>query len=175
MMSLENNIHLKIQTHFLNFIISLLNCILSHINYNKKLYMLDKKVKINMAKINVEFLNNMTIGDIISKKISRKYSLIKDKTNANKSICEEIKNNPILNNILSESYLVFFKKFYYNSDSYINLKDYGLDKDIIFTKNVQNFKHLLKKNQNRGDQYIIAIKKHVLEKYLPGSIFKCEL
>ena len=36
-----------------------------------------------------------------------------DLTNANKIICDEIKKNPILNKILSENYLIFFKKFYY--------------------------------------------------------------
>ena len=79
----------------------------------------------------------------------------------------------MLNEILSEKYLVFFKKFYYKSGSYINLKDYGLDKDIIFTKDVKNFKHLLKENEKKGDKYIMYIKRHVLKKYLPGSIFIC--
>ena len=169
----NDNMSAKIQRHFLNFIISFLNCLFLYFNYNKMLFKLDKNFKINIKKKNFENLNNQTIGDIISNKISSKYSSINDKAEANKKICEEIKNNPVLNEILSEKYLVFFKKFYYKSDSYINLKDYGLDKDIIFTKDVKNFKHLLKENEKRGDKYIMYIKRHVLKKYLPGSIFIC--
>ena len=167
----NDNISIKVKTHYLNFIISLLNCIFPHCNYNKQLSKLDNDFKINIKKANFESLNNKTIGDIISNKISKKYKSINDKTNANKKICEEIKDDPVLNKILSENYLIFFKKFYYKSDSYINLKDYGLDKDIIFTKDAKNFKHLLKENEKRGNQYIMSIKRHVLKKYLPGSIF----
>jgi hypothetical protein len=139
-----------------------LNCIFPHLNYKKKLYKLDKEFKINIkminSKDNSESLNDKTIGEIISNKISKKYRSVNDKSNANKKICEEIKNNPILNRILSENYLIFFKKFYYNTDSFINLKDYGLNKVIFFTKNVKNFKHLLKDNENKGEKYIMSIK-----------------
>jgi len=173
----EDNISIKIKTHYLNFIIAFLNNIFPHLNYKKKLYKLDKEFKINIKKINskdnADSLNNKTIGEIISNKISRKYRSIDDKINANKIICEEIKNNPVLNKILSENYLVFFKKFYYNSDSFINLKDYGLNKVIIFAKNVKNFKHLIKENENRGEKYIMYIKEHVVRNYLPGLMFLC--
>ena len=169
----EDNIFIKIQTHYLNFIIAFLNCLFPHLKYKKKLYKLDQKFKINILKNNIESLNDKTIGEIISNKISEKYRSINDKTNANKIICEEIKKNPILNNILSENYLIFFKKFYYNSDSYINLKDYGLDEDIIFTKGVKNFKHLLKDNEIRGAKYIMSIKECALRNYLPDLMFIC--
>ena len=133
--------------------------------------------KINIKKINskdnADSLSDKTIGEIISNKISEKYRSIYDKTNANKIICDEIKNNPILNKILSEKYLVFFKKFYYDSNSFINLKDYGLNKSIIFDKNVKNFKYLLKENENRGKKYIMCIKEHVVRNYLPGLMFLC--
>ena len=167
-----DNMSIKIQRHFLNFIIQSLNCIFSHCNYKKKLSKLDYEFKKDVTKENVEYLKNETIGNIISNnKISKKYTSINDKSEANKIICEEIKDISVLSKILSENYLVFFKKFYYNSDSYINLKDYGLDKDITFTKDAKNFKHFLKENEKRGSQYIKSIKRHVLKKYLPGSIF----
>lgn len=171
----EDNITVKIQTHYINFIISVLNCIFPHFNLKKKLRNLDKQFKINIKKDNVGSLNGKTIGEIISNKISLKYTTIEDKINANKNIYEEIKNIPILNKILSENYLVFFKKFYYNSDSYINLKDYGLNKNIKFTKKVENFKHLLEKNKKRGNYYIMLIKEYTRRKYLPGLMFICHL
>ena len=173
----EDNISVKIKTHYLNFIIAFLNNIFPHLNYKKKLYKLDKEFKINIkknnSKDNVDSLSDKTIGEIISNKISKKYRSIDDKTNANKIIYEEIKNNPVLNKILSENYLVFFKKFYYKSDSFINLKDYGLNKAIIIAKNVKNFKHLLKENENRGEKYIMYIKEHVVRNYLPDLMFLC--
>jgi hypothetical protein len=167
-----DNISIKIQRHILNFIIQSLNCIFPHCNHYNKLFKLNYEFKKNIKKENVESLIDKTIGDIISNTISKKYKSIKDKTNANKKICEEIKD-PVLNKILSLNFLVFFKKFYFDTYSYINLKEYGLDKDIIFTKDVKNFKHFLKENKKIGDKYIMSIKRHVYKKYLPGSIFIC--
>lgn len=167
----EDNISVKIKSHYLNFIISSLNCIFPHFNYKKKLFNLDNEFKINIKKNIIESLNNKTIGEIISNKISKKYSTIQDKINANKDICEEIKNEPILNKILAENYLIFFRKFYFNNDSYINLKDYGLNKNINFTKKVKKFKHLLEKNEDKGEKYIMSIKEYVHRYYLPSLIF----
>ena len=170
----EDNISVKVQTHYLNFIIEFLNCIFPHLNFNKKLFKLDKEFKINIKKNNLkknESLYDKCIGEIISNKISKKYRSINDLTNENKIICDEIKKNPILNKILSENYLIFFKKFYYNSGIFINLKDYGLNKDIIFTKHAKNFRHLLKENEGKGKQYLMSIKEHVLRNYLPGLMF----
>ena len=172
-MYVKDNISIKIQRHFLNFIIALLNSIFPIFNYNQKLYKLDNAYKINLKKNNVESLKDQTIEYIISNKISEKYKTINDKAEANRKICEEIKNYKVLKKILSENYLVFFKKFYYKSNSSINLKDYDFDIDITLTKDAKNFKHLLKENEKKGSQYIWSIKKHVLKKYLPGSIFIC--
>ena len=171
-----DNISVKVQRHFFNFIICFLNCLLRHLKYNKKLFKLGQEVKLNIKKKNlkknVESLNDKTIEYIISNKISTKY---KSDINSNKNICEEMKKNPKLNKILSENYLTFFKTFYYSSDSYANiLRDYDLDiKDKICFKNVKNFKDFLNEHKNRGNMYIMSIKKVVLKNYLPGSIFIC--
>lgn len=162
-MYVKDNISIKIQRHFLNFIIALLNSIFPIFNYNQKLYKLDNAYKINLKKNNVESLKDQTIEYIISNKISEKYTTINDKAEANRKICEEIKNYKVLKKILSENYLVFFKKFYYKSNSSINLKDYDFDIDITLTKDAKNFKHLLKENEKKGSQYIWSIKKHVLK------------
>jgi hypothetical protein len=157
-MYVKDNISIKIQRHFLNFIIALLNSIFPIFNYNQKLYKLDNAYKINLKKNNVESLKDQTIEYIISNKISEKYKTINDKAEANRKICEEIKNYKVLKKILSENYLVFFKKFYYKSNSSINLKDYDFDIDITLTKDAKNFKHLLKENEKKGSQYIWSIK-----------------
>lgn len=169
----EDNISVKIQSHYIKFIISFLNCIFPHLNYKKKIYNLDKEFKINITKSNVESLNKKTIGEIICNKISKKYTTVRNKENANKNIYEEIKNDPVLNKILNENYLVFFKKFYYSHDSHINLKEYGLNKNIIFGKKVKNFKCLLKAIEDKGDKYKKFIQQHVYRNYLPDMIFIC--
>ena len=175
----DDNISVKIQRHFFNFIICFLNCLLLHFNYNKKLSKLSKEVKLNIKKKNlkknIDSLNDKTIGYIVSNSISEKYKSID--INSNKNICEQMKNNPKLNKILSENYLTFFKKFYYSSDSYANiLRDYEIDITYkIFTENVKNFDALLKANEKKGNMYITSIKKVVQEKYLPDSIFMVNL
>ena len=118
----DDNISVKVQRDFFNFIILFFNSILPHFNYNKRLYKLGQKVKLNIKKKNDESLNDKTIEYIISQEISEKYKSID--INSNKNICEEIKKNPTLNKILAENYFDFFKKFYNNSDSYVNLRDY---------------------------------------------------
>ena len=170
----EDNILVKIQTHYLNFIISFLNSIFPLFNYHKELKNLDQSFKINIKKSNLnEYLNKTTIGEIISNKISEKYTSIDDKINENKNIYEEIKHIPILKEILSQNYLTFFKKFYYFSDSYINLKDFGLNKTIILSKKVKNFNHLLINNEKRGSKYIMFLKEYARRNYMPGLIFIC--
>jgi hypothetical protein len=171
----EDNILVKIQGHYLNFIISFLNSIFPLFNYHKKLKKLDRKFKINIKKNNLnEYLYKSTIGEIISNKISEKFKLIEDKINANRNIYEEIKHIPILKDILSQNYLKFFKKFYYFSDSYINLKDFGLNKTIILSKEVKNFNHLLKKNGKRGTEYIMSLKEYAIRNYMPELMFMCQ-
>jgi hypothetical protein len=171
----EDNILVKIQNHYLNFIISFLNSIFPLFNYHKELKKLDKSFKINIKKSNLnEYLNKNTIGEIISNKISEKYKSIHDKINENKNIYEEIKHIPILKEILSQNYLTFFKKYYYFSDSYINLKDFGLNKTIILSKKVENFNHLLIKNEKRGSEYTMSLKEFARRNYMPGLMFICK-
>ena len=170
----EDNILVKIQTHYLNFIISFLNNIFPLFNYHKKLKNFDRSFKINIKKSNLnDYLNKNTIGEIISNKISKKYKTIDDKINENKNIYEEIKHIPILKEILSQNYLTFFKKFYYFSDSNINLKDFGLNKTIILSKKVKNFNHLLLDNEKRGSEYTMFLKEYARRNYMPGLMFIC--
>ncbi len=70
----------------------------------------------------------------------------------NRNILEKIKEknnkeNEVIINILSENYFDFFWKIYYKSSKLINLKEYGLDKEIILSDKVIMYKDLLKKNE----------------------------
>jgi len=167
-----DNISVKVQRHFFNFIICFLNCLLVHFKYNKKLSKLSQKVKLNIKKKNTDSLNDKTIESIVSNEISKKYKKID--INSNKTICQQMKNNSKLKDILSEKCLTFFKKFYYKCDSYTNiLRDYKIDiTDEIFTEDVKNFDDLLKAHEKRGNMYINSIKKVAQKKYLSGLIFE---
>ena len=78
-----------------------------------------------------------------------------------------------MNKILSENYLKLFKKFYYKSNRIINLKDYGLDKNIILSKDVKMYKDLLKDNENFNEykEYHKKLNECVIQHFLPDLIF----
>ena len=166
-----DNIMRKIQAHYLSFIISFLNNILEILNYEQKFLKLDYKFKRNVNKNFVESLKRKTLAEIVCNKISVKYKN-KD-VNSNKLIYDEIKENEILKNILSENYVSFFKKIYYKSNKHINLEEYGLNKNIILSNNVKMFKDLLKNNEilNSNNEFKKRINDCLVQNFLPNSIF----
>ena len=128
------------------------------------------KKKINRG--NVESLKDKTIGDIISKEISRKYKYTRKDFNI--ILCDEIKkNDKVLSNILSENYLLFFKKVYYKSINKINLQEYGLNKEIILPKDVKMYKDLLKDNEGLDPNSFHSkkINKCMATNFMPELIF----
>ena len=170
-----DNLLRKIQVHYLTFIIAFLNEILQKMNYGKRFLKLDYEFKKNVNKTNIQNLKTKNIKDIICNKISKKY---RNKEANNLLICEEIKDkkeNELINNILSENYLKLFKKIYYKSNKIINLKEYGLDENIVLSRNIKMFDDLLKVKENEAydnhDQYIKYIKECAIQNYLPESIF----
>ena len=125
------------------------------------------KFKSNINKNFVDSLKKKTIGDIISTEISLKYKN-KDK-NANKKLYEQIKDNDVLNKIFEDNYLKLFRQVYYKSHKKINLKEYGLNKEIILSKNVKMVDDLLKNNNDLDE--IKKIKESIIKNFLPDSIF----
>ena len=117
---------------------------MEQLNFKQRFFKLDYVFKKNVNMKFVESLKQKNLGEIICNKISSKYK--NENENANVKIYEEVKKNEIMNNILSENYLKFFKKIYYKSTRNINLKEYGLDKDILLSKKVKLFEDLCKDN-----------------------------
>ena len=138
----SDNLLRKIQVHYLSFIISFLNNILKPLNYEQQFLKLEYNFKINVNNKFVESLKSKSIGTIICNKISEKYK--NHDENANKNICEILEKDEVFNKILSENYAQLFRKIYFNSNRKLNLKEYGINKDIILSKNVKMFKDLLK-------------------------------
>ena len=165
-----DNLLRKIQVHYLTFIISFLNEILLLFKYHKKFLKLNYEFKKNVNKKNVQEIKKQKIIDIVCNKISKKYRNVEY---SNSSICEQIKDNEVLNKILSENYLSLFKKIYYKSSRIINLKEYGLDQNIVLSKEVKMFDDLLKCNDKETfddkDQYKKYLKECALQNYLPES------
>ena len=144
-----DNVLRKIQVNYITFLISFINEILKNLNYNERFLKLDYSIKKNINKYFFESLKTKNIGEIICSKISDKYKKVKKN---NKNIFEKIKEKKnkekkVIINILSENYLDFFWKIYYKSSKLINLKEYGLDKEITLSDKVIMYKDLLKKNE----------------------------
>ena len=166
-----DNVLRKIQVHFINFIILFLNDILKNLNYEQQFLKLDYSFKKNVNKNSVESFKSQTIGEIICNKISVKYR--KQDKNINKKIYEQIQNDEVLNKLLSEKYLKIFKKFYYKSNRIINLKEYGLNKNIILSPEVKMYKDLLKDNEtfNKYKEYHKNLNECAIQNFLPDLIF----
>lgn len=166
-----DNLLRKIQVHYLTFIVNFINIILKILNYEQRFFKLDYELKKNVNKKNFDSLKNKTIGEILCNKISIKYK--KQNVNANFEIYEQIKDNEILKKILSENYIKLFKKIYYKSNKNINLREYGLNEEIILTKPVKMFKDLLKDNEalDINKEYQKNIIECAIQNYLPDSIF----
>lgn len=169
----NDNLLRKIQIHYINFIVDFVNDILENLKYEQRFFRLKYKMKKNVKNENIKLLKQQSIGELLCNKISLKYR--KKDENSNKKVYEIIKQDSILNKILSENYLKLFKKIYYKSNKIINLKEYGLDKNIVFSKNVKMFKDLLKNNQSfdKDKEYIKNINECVAQNYIPDLKFLC--
>ena len=168
----SDNIFRKIQVHYMSFIVLFLNEILQNLNIDKRFYKIDYEFKNNVNKKFVKELKRKTIGDIISTKISTKYRKLNVKIN--QVICDEIKENEVMKKILSQNYLNFFKKIYYQSNKYINLKEYGLNKDIILSENVKMYKDLLKSIETLDIEYKKKIDQCINNNFLKNNLFFLE-
>lgn len=166
----SDNLKRKIHVHFLSFIVSYLNEILKNLNYKQRFLQLDYYFKKNINNERLKYIKKQSIGDIIRKPISYKY---KQNKYYNEIIYEQIKENEILNKILSQSYLNLFKNIYYKSNNIISLKEYGLNKYIFLSTKVKMYKDLLYniKDLDINKEHIKKINECIGRYFLPELIF----
>lgn len=151
-----DNLLRKVQVHYLSFIISYLNDILKELKYKEQFLKIDYNFKKTINKDFLDRLKTKKISDIVCIDISKKYK--KDK-GANRDIYEKLKKDEIINNILEQNYLEPFD-VYYKSKKNINLKNYGLDIEMVLSDNSKMYKDLLKEclkdkdNKDDKDNYI---------------------
>ena len=71
-------------------------------------------------------------------------------------------------------YITFFKRYYMESKKCINLKDYGLEKEVILSEKCKMYNDLIKKNSNNEDNenYIKSIKNCINKNYITKKLFK---
>ena len=176
----KDNLLRKIQNHYINFIVDFLNEYLKQKNINKNFFKLDYSFKKNVNKKFVEDLKTKNLRYIIINNISIKYT--RHENNTNKNCLEEIESNEIykkeimdLKKLLSINYLDFFRKVYYKSNRYVNLKEFGIAAIIRLDNKVEMFNDLLNHNkENIGEEHAKNIHKCALKNYFPGYLFYCE-
>jgi hypothetical protein len=155
-----DNLQIKIQVNYINFIINLSNDVLFLIFKNNKKYNIkdiDHAFKIDVSRKNFDFLKSSKIKDVLEKNISIKYTQYR-KT-FNKELLDEVcQKSPWLNDFFNLNYLDLFK-CYYNDQKQIDKISF-CDQIIALSKKTQKktFYELLIKNKNIAKELIKAVK-----------------
>jgi hypothetical protein len=161
----RDDITIKNQVHYSNFIPEFVNFELENYGINGKFKKIDYQLK---KKCNFNYFNELNgkkLYEILIMKASSRYKNIGENYNA--KLYERIKDIPVIKNILNENYLTFFRSVYYPSGRKINLKKYTDDNsDLIITLPMKIEKFMDKVNTFKDQDYAEAYKKCVEELYL---------
>ena len=166
----DDNVLIKIQVHFLTFLINITNDLIEPYFQAKKKNIFFRQINYDDKKtITLEHISQLkrsSIKDILQMKISpkcRNYGEDYNKKNYN-YILEKINNDKDLewiNNFFNLNYLELFEKYYYKNNFYFQ------GQKINFSKKTKTFYNLLEKNKN--DQEIQECFKKISERYLNHS------
>ena len=161
----RDDITIKNQVHYSNFIPEFVNFELENYGINGKFKKIDYQLK---KKCNFNYFNELNgkkLYEILIMKESSRYK--NSEENYNAKLYERIKDIPVIKNILNENYLTFFRSVYYPSGREINLKKYTDDNsDLIITLPMKIGKFMDKVNTFKDQDYAEAYKKCVEELYL---------
>ena len=155
-----DNLQIKIQVNYINFIINLSNDVLFLIFKKNKKYNIkdiDHAFKIDVSRKNFDFLKSSKIKDVLEKNISNKYKTYKK--NINKQLLDEVcQKSPWLNDFFNLNYLDLFR-CYYNDQKQIDKISF-CEQIIDLSKKTQKktFYELLIKNKNIKRELINAVK-----------------
>ena len=166
----DDNVLIKIQVHFLTFLINITNDLIEPYFQAKKKNIFFRQINYDDKKtITLEHISQLkrsSIKDILQMKISpkcRNYGEDYNKKNYN-YILEKINNDKDLewiNNFFNLNYLELFEKYYYKNNFYFQ------GQKINFSKKTKTFYNLLEKNKN--DQEIQECLERISERYLNGE------
>ena len=116
----RDDMTIKNQVHYFNFIPEFFNFELENYGINGKFKKIDYQLK---KKCNFNYFNELNgkkLYEILIMKESSRYK--NSGENYNAKLYERIKDIPVIKNILNENYLTFFRSVYYPSGREINLK-----------------------------------------------------
>ena len=171
--SFDNELR-KVNNHSLSCIVPFLNVILIVLDVNEEFYQLSYEFKKEIKNSYFCELKKKTLGEIICNKISSKY--IKHDENKNINLYKKLENHEILKKIFKMDYITFFKRYYMESKKCINLKDFGLEKEIILSEKCKMYNDLIesiKKSSNKdNEKYIKSIQKCIDQNYISKKLFK---
>ena len=160
----RDDITIKNQVHYCNFIPEFFNFELENYGINGKFKKIDYQLK---KKCNFNYFNELNgkkLYEILIMKESSRYK--NSEENYNAKLYERIKDIPVIKNILNENYLTFFRSVYYPSGREINLKKYTDDNsDLIITLPMKIEKFIDKVSTFKDQDYAEAYKKCVEELY----------
>ena len=170
----KDNIKRKIQVHYLKFLRNLLNQIINQIlknNCNIKFYPLNHHFTQKIDKDSFKSIKNKSLGNIFKDNVSQKY---KEYESLNIDVYNKVTSeSTIIKNILDKPYLEFIRVYYFNNVK-INLSKYGLNKNIILSKDTQFFEDLIKIKESQEDiNYNNKIHKVFKESFYGAPIFVC--
>lgn len=161
-----DNIHTKIQVHFIRFLINLVNdAIFTEFKSRSKLF---KDIKYaEKRKINFEYTASLCqdiIKNIFLKGVSGKFKKISPEYNQN--LCQELeKKSKWFSEFLKMKYIDVFNLYYYNGEKPLVKMEFN-GKTIIISKTTKSFYYLLKKESNLAYKMINIIKRIYLDKTL---------
>ena len=170
-----DNLHRKIQVHFLSFVIKVSNdALLTEFpNYKNNF----KDISHDIKKIvNYETCNNLKsfkIKDILCQKISSKYSKFNQYINI--KILNEVCQSPWLNKFYNMKFMDIFEIYHSNGKA---LKEFEFEhKTIKLSKSTKTFFNLLNKEQNipiknKLNETLSIVYYNGYDKYIKSNSFK---
>ena len=168
-----DNLLRKIKNHSLSVIVPFLNAILIVLDIKEEFFQLSYEFKKKIKNNYFCELKKKTLGDIICNKISPKY---KHDENENIILYKKLQNHEVLKNIFKMEYITFFKRYYMESKKCINLKVFGLEKEIILSEKCKMYNDLIesikKSKDEDNENYIKSIKKCIDKHYISKNLFK---
>ena len=168
-----DNLLIKIKNHSLSLVAPFLNDILKFLFIEEEFYQLSHKFKKNIKNNYFSEEKKKTLGEIICNKISPKY---KCDENENIKTFNKVKDHEVFKKILNMDYITFFKRYYMESKKCINLRDFGLEHEIILSDKCKMYNDLIERIKNSknddNENYIKSIKKCIDKNYITKKLFK---
>ena len=140
----DDNIHRKIQVHFISFLTNFINDVIKSLIKSKKVPLfknIDYQLKKTVNQKYFQILKSQKIADILQMRPSPKMKI--HDNNANKLIYDEVcKLCPFMKDFLQQDFISLFKEYYYNKQK--NFIVNGVE--IKLSERTRNFSDLINKN-----------------------------